>query len=294
MVMAWRISYQYLIDPDDARVALKPFADQPVIGLNTETYWDSVARRNRLSLLQLAAPTGEVIVIDALTASIIEARPLIENPSVMMAAHNARFDEGVLRGAGFEVAGLVDTLRLARRTLQLRSFSLASVSEHLFGMQMDKPYQQSDWRRRPLSRAQLDYAALDAIIALRVYQELTAKLEEAGQLEEELSRAKIGLSGDGAEGLNRVSVRAKRRPIEVRPLTSDERQLVERLKRWRKRTAEQERVPSYLICHDRTLEHLAIVRPGTVEELAGIFGLGASRIAKYGLELLNQLQGDAD
>jgi ribonuclease D len=245
-------------------------------------------------LLQLAAPTGEVIVIDALTAGIIEARALIENPSVIMAAHNARFDEGVLRGAGFEVAGLVDTLRLARRTLRLRSFSLASVSEHLFGMQMDKTYQQSDWKRRPLSRAQLDYAALDARIALRVYQELSAKLEEAGLLEEELSRANIGLLRDGAEGFDRAVVRPKRRHVELRPLTAEERQLVERLKLWRKRTAERERIPAYLICHDRTLEHLAIVRPGTVEGLAGIFGLGAARIARYGTELLDQLQADAD
>src|SRR5215813_11241798 len=213
--MALSISYQYVIDPDDARAALAAFAGQPVVGLDTETYWDFGARQNRLSLLQLAAPTGEVIVIDALTTGVEEARGLIENPSAIMAAHNARFDEGVLRAAGFEVAGLVDTLRLSRRALRLRSFSLASVSEHLFGMPMDKTYQQSDWRRRPLSRAQLDYAALDDRIALRVYQELSAKLEEAGQLEEELSRAKIGLSGDGADGLNRVSVRAKRRPIEV-------------------------------------------------------------------------------
>jgi ribonuclease D len=294
MVMAWSISYKYVIDPDDARAALEVFADQPVIGLDTETYWDYGERLNRLSLLQLAAPAGQVIVIDALSAGIIEARALIENPSVMMAAHNARFDEGVLRGAGFEVAGLVDTLRLARRTLRLRSFSLASVSEHLFGMQMDKTYQQSDWRRRPLSRAQLDYAALDARIALRVYQELSAKLEDAGQWEEELSRAKIGLPGDGAKGFNRASVRSKRRPVELRPLTAEERQLVERLKRWRKRTAEQERIPAYLICHDRTLEHLAIVRPGKVEELADIFGLGAARIAKYGPELLDQIQVDTD
>jgi ribonuclease D len=294
MVMAWSISYQYLIDPDDARAALEAFADQPVIGLDTETYWDYGERLNRLSLLQLAAPTGELIVIDALSAGIIEARALIENPSIMMAAHNARFDEGVLRGAGFEVAGLVDTLRLARRTLPLRSFSLAAVSEHLFGMQMDKTYQQSDWRRRPLSRAQLDYAALDARIALRVYQELSAKLEEAGQLDEELSRAKIGLQRDGAEGSNRVSVRTKRRSVELRPLTAEERQLVDRLKRWRKQTAVRERIPAYLICHDRTLEHLAIVRPGKVEDLADILGLGAARIAKYGPELLHQLRGDAE
>src|SRR5262249_52255644 len=285
MVMAWSISYRYMIDPDDTRAALAPFADQPIIGLDTETYWDYGARRNRLSLLQLAAPTGEVIVIDALTASVEEARALIESPSAIMAAHNARFDEGVLREAGFEVAGLVDTLRLARRALRLRSFSLASVSEHLFGVALDKTYQQSDWRRRPLSRSQLDYAALDAQIALRVYQELSAQLEESSNLEEELERAKIGSPENAAGVFNRVSVRSKRKPTELRPLTAEERQVVERLKRWRKQTAEHERIPAYLICHDRTLEHLAIVRPGTVGELANIFGLGAAKIAKYGPEL---------
>lgn len=292
--MAVSILYQYVIDPDDARAILAAFADQPVIGLDTETYWDYGARQNRLSLLQLAAPTGEVIVIDALTASVEGARALIENPAAMMAAHNARFDEGVLRAAGFEVAGLVDTLRLARRTLRLRSFSLASVSEHLFGMALDKTYQQSDWRRRPLSRAQLDYAALDAQIALRVYQELSAQLQESGRLEEELLRAKLDLSPDEAETLKRASARTRRQPESLRPLTAEERLIVERLKRWRKRIAERERIPPYLVCHDRTLEHLAIVRPRAANELANVFGLGVSKIAKYGQELLDQVLNESD
>jgi len=288
--MALSISYQYLIDPDEARDALFTFANQPIIGLDTETFYDFGARRNHLSLLQLAAPTGEIIVVDALTAGIEEARALIENPAPMMAAHNARFDDGVLRGAGFAVAGLVDTLRLARRTLRLRSFSLTSVSEHLFGLPLDKTYQQSDWRRRPLSRAQLDYAALDAKIALRVYQELTARLEEAGRLDEELSRAKISPPAGEAEAFNRVNIRQKRRPVDLRPLTAEERQVVERLKEWRRQWAERERIPAYLICQDKTLEHLVIARPGTVEELANIFGLGPAKIARYGSELLDQLQ----
>lgn len=288
--MALNISYQYLIDPDEARDALFTFANQPIIGLDTETFWDYGSRRNHLSLLQLAAPTGEIIVVDALTAGIEEARPLIENPAPMMAAHNARFDDGVLRSAGFAVAGLVDTLRLARRTLRLRSFSLASVSEHLLGLPLDKTYQQSDWRRRPLSRAQLDYAALDAKIALRVYQELTARLEEAGRLDEELRRAKVGPPASEAEAFNRVNIRQKRRPVDLRPLTAEERRAVERLKEWRRQLAERERIPAYLICQDKTLEHLVIARPGTVEELANIFGLGPAKIARYGSELLDQIR----
>ncbi len=34
-----------------------------------------------------------------------------------MVAHNARFDEGVLRGAGVMAAGLIDTLRMSRMAL---------------------------------------------------------------------------------------------------------------------------------------------------------------------------------
>lgn len=189
--------YRYLIDPQQVREALYAFAAQPIIGLDTETFF--YGRKNHLSLLQLASPGGEVIVIDALSAGLEEVRGLIEDPAVMMAAHNARFDDGVLRNAGFAVAGLVDTLRLSRCALPLRSFSLASVAEHLFGFTLDKSFQQSDWRRRPLSREQLEYAALDAVVALRVYQELTLILEKEGRLADEISRAFITPGLVGAE-----------------------------------------------------------------------------------------------
>ncbi|MBO0721960.1 MAG: ribonuclease D [Blastocatellia bacterium] len=182
-------SYLYLIDPQHVREALSAFAGQPIIGLDTETFF--YRGKNHLSLLQLAAPGGAVVVIDALSAGIQEVQRLIEDPGILMAAHNARFDETVLRQAGFDVAGLVDTLRLARCALPLRSFGLAAVAEHLLGLTLDKSYQQSDWRRRPLSREQLDYAALDAQVALLVYQELTLRLESEGRLADELSRALI-------------------------------------------------------------------------------------------------------
>src|SRR5947209_3034223 len=107
--------YQYIVDPEQAREALSAFLDQPIVGLDTETYWDRTNRQNHLSLLQLAAPTGALVVVDALAAGLEEVRGLIENPRALMAAHNARFDEGVLISAGFAPAGLIDTLRLARR-----------------------------------------------------------------------------------------------------------------------------------------------------------------------------------
>ncbi|HEY0386010.1 MAG TPA: HRDC domain-containing protein, partial [Pyrinomonadaceae bacterium] len=58
---------------------------------------------------------------------------------------------------------------------------------------------------------------------------------------------------------------------------------------WRLERARDERVPAYMICSDRTLEHLAMERPTTLEALNAIHGLGASKIAKFGAELLETL-----
>ncbi len=281
IVLNPNIAYRYLIDPAETRTLLADFAQQEIIGLDTETFYDFRAQENRLSLLQLAAPNGAVVVIDALAAGIEAARELIECPQVVMAAHNARFDDGILRGSGFEPAGFVDTLRLARRTLRLQSYGLASVADHLFGMTLDKSHQRSDWRKRPLSRAQLDYAALDAQAALQVFQTLTDRLKSQGRLESELKRARLKRKGE-----EEPKPTGRTRGPQLRPLTGEERIVYERLCSWREAEAKRARLPLYMICYDKTLEQLAITRPRTLAELDPIYGLGPARIAKYGAQLL--------
>jgi superfamily II DNA helicase RecQ len=62
------------------------------------------------------------------------------------------------------------------------------------------------------------------------------------------------------------------------------------LKKWRLERANAQRVPAYMICPDRTLEHLARLRPETLEALANIYGLGESKIRNLGAELLQALR----
>jgi ribonuclease D len=285
IVLNLNIPYRYLIDPEETRTILAAFAQQEIIGLDTETFYDFRTQENRLSLLQLAAPNGTVVVIDALAAGIEAARGLIEDPQVMMAAHNARFDDGILRGSGFEPTGFVDTLRLARRTLRLQSYGLASVADHLCGLTLDKSHQRSDWRKRPLTQGQLDYAALDAQAALQVFQTLTERLKSQGRLESELKRARLKPKDESVEAKSTGKIRGP----ELRPLTSEERITFERLCAWRAAEAKRARLPLYMICYDKTLEHLVITRPRTLAELGPIYGLGPARIAKYGEQLLAYL-----
>lgn len=280
-------AFRVITDEGEALGALEEMRKENAVGLDTETYWDAQANHSRISLVQLAPRRGEILVIDLLTVQAEVLRPLVESPEVMMAAHNARFDEAMLRGAGLRPQAFVDTLRLARAALRLPSYSLAGVSEHLFGVELDKRYQKSNWRRRPLTRAQLEYAALDARMTLAAFDELSRILTEQGKLEQAIRFATLEPAAEktGSEP------RRRRAPQPLaRPLTGEERRILKELKRWRLEKSNREMVAAYMICQDRTLEHLAMEKPETLDQLQAIYGLGASRISRFGQELLDALR----
>jgi ATP-dependent DNA helicase RecQ len=54
--------------------------------------------------------------------------------------------------------------------------------------------------------------------------------------------------------------------------------------------AHRTNVPAYRICPDATLEHLVCERPSTLDALRSIYGLGDSRVAAFGDELLDALR----
>jgi len=281
-----RIEWRFVADAAQLQEAVATLGGCAVVGLDTETYWDVGAGRNRVSLVQVAPPTGPVLVADVLDAGVEPLRPLLESPEVKMVAHNARFDEAVLREAGVRAGGLIDTLRMSRMALTLGSHSLAALSEHLFGLPLDKRFQKSNWRRRPLTRAQIEYAALDARVALMVYEELRRLLAGQGRLESALLASEI-VSSESAGPRRARQKRAA--PVPEIVLTPEEKRVVACLKKWRLERANAGRVPAYMICPDRTLEHLARARPATLEALAAIYGLGESKIKNFGEELLQAL-----
>ncbi len=291
--MSWieqsgRITWRYVDDPAQLREAAEALCGEGLLGLDTETFWDVKTNGQQLALVQLSPPAGDVLVADVLAAGVEPLKPLLESPATKMVAHNARFDEAVLRGAGVRAGGLIDTLRMSRMALTLGSHSLASLCEHLFGLPIDKTLQKSNWRRRPLTRAQIEYAALDARMSLLLYGELSRMLAEEGRLELALRASEVAPSEPKEPG---AEPRKKRKPAGPEIiLTPEEKLVVRALKSWRLGLANTQRVPAYMICADRTLEHLARARPETLEALADIYGLGESKIKKFGEELLRALR----
>ena len=65
--------------------------------------------------------------------------------------------------------------------------------------------------------------------------------------------------------------------------------LYEALRLWRLAEAKGQSIPPYVIFHDSVLREIAAMRPVSLDELAQIKGVGASKLARYGSRVLGVL-----
>jgi ATP-dependent DNA helicase RecQ len=63
------------------------------------------------------------------------------------------------------------------------------------------------------------------------------------------------------------------------------------LREWRKEIAREHGVPAYTVFHDSTLLEIARVLPGSLDDLRGISGIGATKLERYGTPLLEIVRG---
>ncbi|CAH0473804.1 unnamed protein product [Peronospora belbahrii] len=67
----------------------------------------------------------------------------------------------------------------SRTSVKLSGLGLAAIAETYLGLPLDKRARMSDWERRPLTQAQLHYAALDAHVLIQIYY----KMQEQHQID---------------------------------------------------------------------------------------------------------------
>jgi ATP-dependent DNA helicase RecQ len=68
----------------------------------------------------------------------------------------------------------------------------------------------------------------------------------------------------------------------------------EQLRAWRAATAKEQGMPAYVIFHDATLRQIAVESPSSLTGLASVTGVGESKLAKYGQQIVELLAGVRD
>ncbi|MEO8526819.1 MAG: RQC domain-containing protein, partial [Caldimonas sp.] len=129
-----------------------------------------------------------------------------------------------------------------------------------------------------------EYGTLQLTASSRVVLrgEITLLLREAG---ESTPRSRNSRKrGTGAAGAS-----AGKPP--PRPLDAAGLERFAALKAWRAGVAKAHNLPAYVVFHDATLAEMAEVRPGSLDDLSGIGGVGAKKLDAYGEDILKVLAG---
>jgi ATP-dependent DNA helicase RecQ len=83
---------------------------------------------------------------------------------------------------------------------------------------------------------------------------------------------------------------AKAAKAEATALPAEAAAVFDRLRAWRAAAAKEQGVPAYVIFHDSALREIATKMPSTLAELSAVNGVGETKLARYGQQILDTLE----
>lgn len=259
------------------------------IGLDTEfertrTYY------SRPALVQVFDGIGVALIDPLAVDDFGPLRRLLECTAVTKVMHASEGDVEILEQlSGATPQPIFDTQVAAAFGGYGHSLGYRRLTEAMLGEEIAKDETRSDWLRRPLSDAQIAYAALDVVHLLPMYERLERELVALGRdawLREEIVRVQR------RRELDRDPQRASERIRQRRHLDGRGLWALRELAAWREREARKRDVPRQMILKDAVLMEIAATLPSTSEDLSAIAELSAKACSRYATTLLD-IAGEA-
>ncbi|BCG95122.1 ribonuclease D [Mesorhizobium sp. 131-2-1] len=238
--------------------AIAAFEKSEFVTVDTEfiretTFWPI------LCLIQMAAP-GITALIDPLAPD-IDLKPffrLMANEAVVKVFHAARQDIEIIVHLGDLVPHPVFDTQVAAMVCGFGdSVSYDQLVQRITGARLDKSSRFTDWRHRPLSDKQLDYALADVTHLIDVYKKLSAELERENRAhwlneEMEVLTSRQTYDPHPEDAWKRLKMRL-RKPQELA--------IVQAVAAWREREARERDVPRGRVLKDDAIYEVAQQAP---------------------------------
>ena len=267
--------------PQALEALCRSLAEAPLIGIDTEFVSEDTFRPE-LCLIQVST-ADELATIDPLALADLTPfwQTMVEGEHVTILHAGREELNFFLRGAGAVPKHLFDVQIAAGFCSNEYPSSYSSVVGKFVGHQPAKGEQRTDWRRRPLSKAQIEYALEDVRYLLPLYQRLTELLEQAGRSEwlaDEMQAWQTEVvAANGRKDWRRVSGIGKLSP---RCLA-----IVRELWTWRHEEAESRNQPPKRILRDDLLVEIAKRKVDSADRIMSIRGIERTPARRKAQEL---------
>ncbi|MET0459545.1 MAG: HRDC domain-containing protein [Ilumatobacteraceae bacterium] len=222
----------------------------------------------RLALVQLGWPDG-IVLVDPTVCDPAPLRRLFDSPALAV-AHAAQQDLDVLTHAvGAIPRHLFDT-QVAAGFVGYGTPSLVSLLQGELGITPAKGDRLTDWLRRPLTEAQMSYAAADVASLLELHDRLVAELTSLGRLgwaEEACEELRTRPTGATDPSLAWLKLK------DAKSLRAKSRSVAQALAAWREREAAAVDTPVRQVLPDLAILGISQRQPTTLEELGQARGV---------------------
>ena len=243
----------------------------------------------RLCLVQIATPEMIALVDTLAVKNLDPLWNLVSDPSVEVVLHAAREDLRLaFFGAGKRLPQNIFDTQIAAGLIGLPSYPLsyARLVEALMGVKLSKGETRSEWDRRPLSPAQLEYARDDVRYLLPVADKLQRLLEKLGRdgwMREEMGRFSDARTYETDPDEAYLRLRGAR-GFSARPTA-----LLRAVTAWREREARDRDMPSRSLLRDEALIDLALRPPRRLTDFRRIRSFPEGEEVSLGPPLLDAL-----
>lgn len=245
-----------------ARLARHPFVTVDTEFLRETTFWP------KLCVIQLAS-TDEAVAVDALAPG-LDLAPFFDlmiDPAVVKVFHAARQDVEIIWHLSKRIPAPLFDSQVAAMVLGYGdSISYDQLVQRTNGTQLDKTSRFTDWSKRPLSTAQIDYAIADVTHLRDIYLKLTGELEKRGRTDWVAEEMGVLTSPDTyRQEPERAWERFRNRVRKPRELA-----VLMEVAAWREREAQGRNVPRSRVLKDDALFDIALTGPKTPEALGAM------------------------
>ena len=240
----------------------------------------------RLCLIQIAS-ADVLACIDPL--QIPDLQPFLQwlrDPRRIKVLHAAWQDLEIFYhlGNGALPAPIFDT-QIAAAVLGMGDqLGYGRLVENLLGVVLDKSQSRTDWSRRPLTPAQLEYAIDDVRYLRDVYQQLRQQLEKLGRLKW-LDKPFQKLADPNTYAIDPRSSWERVRGLQI--LKPHQLAILREIAAWREERALHKDIPRRWILSDEILLDMARMQPDSAQGLRHIRGLSDEQIERHGGEWLS-------
>ena len=273
---------QYIDTPAQLAQLCEQIKKESWVALDTEflrekTYYP------KFCLLQIATPVW-VACIDPIALPNLEILfDVLYDPTIVKVFHSCRQDLEIFFQATGKLPSPIFDTQVAAPLLGFQDNpGYAMLVSSLLSINLNKAHTRADWSKRPLTEAELEYAADDVIYLCQIYQIMVTKLTELGRIDwlkhdfAELTNPDL-YKVDPDNAWFRIKGKNK--------LTGKQLSIIQTLAQWREKTAQAEDRPKSWLLRDELLFDLAKLQPESVQELANVRGINERSVNRYGREI---------